>query len=210
VLAVRVAGSIRTGRTGMTLVESMIGITLFAILGYALSVAVSISNNSQRTVLNVAAEGRDLRGATQTFIRELRASSDARITITVLPDLNHQVDFMMPIDVAGAATWGVYDRTLGPDAATQNRLNWILRYTVRDVVDPAGGVDKQLVRQILDDLGAVQRTKVLATGLRMGGVAPAGFRMVRQGAIWEVTLSTNSQGEGQAGIRTVFHVRTRN
>jgi hypothetical protein len=206
----RIGASIRTRRAGLTLVESMVGITLFAILGYALSVAVSISNHSQQMVINVSAEGRDLRGTTQTLMRELRSTADGRITITVLPDFNHQVDFMMPIDVAGAATWGVYDRSLGPDAATQNRLDWIVRYTVRDVISANGNVDKQLVRQIIDDLGAVQRTKILATALRPGGVAPAGFRMVRVGAVWEITLTTNSQGEGQAGIRTVFHVRTRN
>lgn len=199
----------RRGRAGLTLVESMVGVTLFAILGYALSVAVSIGNESQQTVLDVAAEDRMLRGSTMTMRRELRTARDNDIDIFVLPDGNHQVTFMMPIDVAGIAQWGVYDRMLGPDEATQNMPNWTVRYTVIDVVDAGGAINKQLVRQIRDDGLVVQRQRVLAQGLRAGGVAPAGFRMVQVGDVWEVSLSTNGV-DGQAGIRTVFHVQTRN
>lgn len=200
----------RSSRTGLTLIESMVSVTLFAVIGYALSVAVSIGNHSQRMVLNLSAEDRELRTATMTLLKELRATADAQINIFTLPDGNSRVTFKMPIEVAGVDSWGVYDRTLGPDAATENRDNWSLRWTVRDVADSGGRIDKQLVREILDDTGAIQKVKVMAHGLRPGGAAPAGFQMIQQGAVWQVTLSTTSQVEGQAGIRTVFHVQTRN
>jgi hypothetical protein len=188
----------------------MVSVALFAVIGYALSVAVSVGNHSQRMVLNVASEDRELRAATMTLMRELRMSSDATITTTALPDANTELTFRMPMDDAGAASWGVFDRTLGSTWALQNRVNWSLRYTVRDVVSPNGAINKQLVRQILDDLGVVQREKVMAQGLRPGGAAPAGFRVAQVGDVWEITLSTTGRSEGQAGIRTVFHVQTRN
>jgi hypothetical protein len=200
----------KSARSGLTLIESMVGVSLFAVIGYALSVAVSVGNHSQRMVLNMASEDRSLRAATMTLMKELRTTADSTIAVAALPDNNSRLTFQMPIDVAGAASWGVFDRTLGPDAATQNRANWSLRWTVRDVVGANGTVNKQLVRQILDDTFTVRKEKVMAQGLRSGAVAPAGFHVAQQGDVWEVTLSTTGQVEGQAGIRTVFHVSTRN
>jgi type II secretory pathway component PulJ len=199
-----------TARSGLTLIESMVGVALFAVIGYALSIAVSVGNHSQRMVLNMVSEDRDLRAATTMLMKELRMARDASIATFALPDSNTRLTFQVPIDDAGAASWGVFDRTLGSTSSLQNRVNWSVRYTVRDVVNGSGAVNKQLVRQILDDLGAVQREKVLAQGLRTGAVAPAGFHVARQGDVWEVTLSTAGRSEGQAGIRTVFHVQTRN
>jgi len=144
------------------------------------------------------------------MMKELRMSSDATITTAALPDGNTRLTFQMPMDNAGAAAWGVFDRNLGSTWALQNRVNWSVRYTVRDAVGANGAVNKQLLRQILDDLGVVQREKVMAQGLRPGGAAPAGFRVAQVGDVWEVTLSTTGRSEGQAGIRTVFHVQTRN
>jgi prepilin-type N-terminal cleavage/methylation domain-containing protein len=199
----------RVRRSGFTLVESMVAITLFAVLGYALAVAVSIGNHSQKMVLNVASEDRGLRSATMTLMQELRATQDSSIALFDLPDANTRLTFQMPIDNAGVAAWGVYDKSLGATAALQNRVGWKVRYTVRDVTAVGGRVDKVLVRQELDAADAVQKEKVLIHGLRPG-VAPEGFKVVQQGLVWQVTLSTTSQGEGQAGIRTVFHVQTRN
>jgi hypothetical protein len=200
----------KSTRSGLTLIESMVGVSLFAVIGYALSVAVSVGNHSQRMVMNMASEDRSLREATMTLMKELRTTADSTIAVVALPDNNSRLTFQMPIDVGGAASWGVFDRTLGPDAATQNRANWSMRWTVRDVVAANGTVNKQLVRQILDDAFAVRKEKVMAQGLRSGAAAPAGFRVAQQGDVWEVTLSTVGQVEGQAGIRTVFHVSTRN
>jgi prepilin-type N-terminal cleavage/methylation domain-containing protein len=200
----------RSSRSGFTLIESMVAITLFAIMGYALTVAVSIGNHSQKMVLNMASEDRSLRASTMMMLQELRTARGASMAVTTLADNNSQLEFQMPVDNAGVADWGVYDGTLGATDALKNRVGWKMRYTVRDVASGNGRVDKQLVREEIDDLGAIQKLKVLVHGLRAGNVAPEGFKVVQQGAVWQVTLSTTSQGEGQAGIRTVFHVQTRN
>jgi len=197
-------------RSGFTLLEMMISLTILAFLGYCLLIAVDVGHDSQQTVQRITAEERAMRRSTTSLVDELRASRDASITITPLADGNHQVRFQMPIEVAGVPDWGVFDRTLGPDEATQNRVGWSLRYTVRIVPDGNGGVDRQLVRQILDAAQAVQRERVVATGLLSGGDVPPGFTMVRQGDIWELTLSTEGHLGGAGGTRAIFHVRTRN
>ena len=200
----------RSSRAGFTLIESMVAITLFAVMGYALSVAVGVGNHSQKMVLNMASEDRSLRASTMMLMQELRTARSASMSITTLGDGNSQLEFQMPVDNAGTADWGVYDGTLGATDALKNRVGWLMRYTVRDVASANGNVDKQLVREEVDDLGAIQKLKVLVHGLRPGNVAPEGFKVVQQGLVWQVTLSTTSQGEGQAGIRTGFHVQTRN
>ena len=191
--------------SGFTIIESMVSLAIFGVVGYALAVVVDVGNHSQQTVIRTAAQGRALRSATTCLTDELRSSSDAQITVTVLGDGNHQVRFMMPIEVAGAMTWGVHDKTLGQDPADQDRPGWFIQYTVRTV-----GANRQLVRQVLDNALVVQREHVITDGLRSGADVPPGFRMVRNGAMWEITLSTVGSTDGEAGIRAVFHVQTRN
>jgi len=197
-------------RAGFTLIETTVALTIFAALGYGLAIVVGLGQHSQRAVTRMAAEDRSMRAATKALMEDLRVSSDSTITVTVLADGNHQVRLMLPIDVAGAATWGVYDRMLGSDATAWNQAGWHVQYTVRDT--PAGGtaINKQLVRQILDTTDTVRRETVLADGLRGGATAPAGFQMIKTGLVWQLTLSTVGKVEGKAGIREVFHVRTRN
>ena len=199
-----------TDRSGFTLLETMIALTLFAILGYGLAIVVNVGNHSQATVVAVSAEDRSLRSSCTTLIDELESSGDTQITVTPLPDGNHQVQFLQPIEVAGAMDWGVYDRTLGPNPASQNRSGWSIRYTVRDQAAGNGSIVKQLLRQTLDTAGAVQREKVMVEGLRSGAPAPAGFTMIKQGSVWELTLSTINQFQGKQGLREVFHVHARN
>jgi prepilin-type N-terminal cleavage/methylation domain-containing protein len=197
-------------RSGFTLLETMIALTLFAILGYGLAIAVKVGNNSQATVISVSAEDRSLRGSSTALVDELECSSDSQITVTTLADGNNQVQFLQPIEVGGALDWGVFDRTLGPDAASQNRSAWSIRYTVRDQPAGNGSIVKQLVRQTLDNAGVVQREKVMVEGLRSGAPAPAGFKMIKQGLVWELTLSTIDAFQGKPGLREVFHVHARN
>jgi prepilin-type N-terminal cleavage/methylation domain-containing protein len=195
---------------GFTLLETMVALSIFAALGYSLAIVVGFGNHSQRAVSRMAAEDRALRTATIALLDDLRSTTDSSITITPLADGNHQVRFMLPIDVAGVASWGVYDRTLGPDAASQNQPNWHVQYIVRDLALGGGQVNKQLVRQILDDTNTMRKEKVLADGLQSGTQVPPGFKVVKTGLVWQVTLSTVGKVEGKAGIREVFHVRTRN
>ena len=197
-------------RSGFTLLETMIALSLFAILGYGLAIVVKVGNHSQATVVSIAAEDRSLRSACTTLVDELDCSSDAQITVTTLGDGNQQVKFLQPIEVGGALDWGVYDRMLGPDPASQNRSGWSIRYTVRDQPAGNGSIVKQLVRQTLNAAGAVQREKVMVEGLRSGAPAPAGFKVIKQGLVWELTLSTIDGFQGKPGLREVFHVHARN
>jgi type II secretory pathway component PulJ len=200
----------RPSRAGFTLVEALVSVSIFSVVGYALAVALDVGHDSQRTVIRIAEDDRSLRESTRKLVDELRSTAEATITVTVLPDGNHELRLMQPIDVAGVAEWGVFDRTLGPDAASQNQAGWWIRYTVRD--DPGGGAaaEKQLVRQIVDENLVVQRERVLAQGLRDGDDVPPGFSVVQQGDVWEVSFSTEGETEGTTGIREVFHVRARN
>jgi type II secretory pathway pseudopilin PulG len=194
---------------GFTLLESTIALVISVTLGYVLTLALGVGNHSERTVVQVAAEDADFRDATDTLIRELRESTDAQVNVTVLPDGNSQLQFMVPLVAGGVVTWGVHDRMLGSDQASQDRQGWIFRYTVRSVV--SGGVTtKQLVRQLLDTTLTVQREKVLATGLRAGNQNPPGFNVVKAGSVWQITLTTQGLVENKTQLGGVFHVRTRN
>jgi prepilin-type N-terminal cleavage/methylation domain-containing protein len=200
-------GSPRVTRaSGFTLIETTVALTIFAALGYTLSVVVALGKHSQTTITGLTTEDRSLRQATTDLIDDLRNGSDANITVTVLPDGNHQVVFMEPIDLGGVASWGVYDRTVNPNPMP----NWQVRYTVNDQPLGNGLIDKQLVRQVLDDTGVLKKQTVLVDNLMLGTQVPPGFQMVKTGAVWQITLSTQGKVEGKSGIREVFHVQTRN
>jgi prepilin-type N-terminal cleavage/methylation domain-containing protein len=196
-------------RAGFTLIEMMVSLTIFTAVIYSLAVAIDVGNSSQVQVSRTASSGRALRGSTGALFDELRASSDAQIAVTTLAGGNHNVRFRMPIQVGGAAAWGVYEPTLGPTAADQNQADWFVQYTVRTTVDANGTVQRQLVRQLLDAGLAVRRERVLAQGLRDGAAVPPGFRMAQVGDLWELTLSTDDR-DGRPVIREVFHVHARN
>lgn len=200
----------RTRRAGFTLLEAAIATSIFALIGYSLTVCMATANDSQRTVFSVAAQDRALREATSTLTDELRTSSDSMITVTTLADSNSQVDLQMPVESGGNLLWGVYDRSLGATYADQNKVGWKLRYTVRNVDQGVGGTDRQLVRQILDTGSVVRDEKVVATGLNSGANAQPGFKVVKSGSMWVVTVSTSGHSAGTSGVETQVHVRTRN
>lgn len=199
----RPARPLRRRSAGFTLVESVVGLTLLSVVGYALLLAAQVSHNSRRVVMDVAEEDRALRAATSLLIDEFSSSSDATLTVAQLADGNHRLRFQLPIEDGTPAGWGVVERGV-PESG------WSVQYTVQSAVLGSGEVRRELVRQIVDDLGAVQRTDVLVEGLRTGAEDPPGFRVVQNGAMWELTLSTAGQTDGTGGIREVFHVRTRN
>jgi prepilin-type N-terminal cleavage/methylation domain-containing protein len=197
--------------SAFTLLEMVVALTIFTTVGYGLLVAVEAGNHSEITVARVSEQDRELRAATTNLCSELKSSRDASITITPLADSNHQIRFQQPIDDAGNPSWGVYDRTLGSTAAEQSRVGWFVQYTVRAVPAVLGRLDRQLVRQIVDDKFVVQKERVIADELCRGTDNPPGFRMIQTGGLWEITLSTTSDtAAGTAGIRAVFHVQTRN
>jgi len=191
---------------GFTLIETTVALTIFAALGYTLSVVVALGKHSQTMITGLTTEDRSLRSATTDLIEDLRTSSDSTITVTALPDGNHKVKFMQPIDLGGVAGWGVYDRTVSPNPMP----NWHVQYIARDQALGGGAVDKQLIRQVLDDTDVVKKETVLANYLQPGNQVPPGFQMVKVGLVWQITLSTQGKVEGRSGIREVFHVQTRN
>ena len=202
--------SLRTRRAGFTLVEVLVALTLFSVLGYSVALAVGVGEQSGGAVADIVDQDQELRAATTALLDDLRATNADHVAIAPGADANDGVRLSVPIEAGGAIVWGVHERTLGPDAATQDRPGWIVRYRVVDVATGPASVDKKLVRELLDAAGAVQRSNVLVHGLRSGAAAPAGFKVVQLGAVWEVTLSTTGARAGQPGMRTVFHAQSRN
>ncbi|MBL8859247.1 MAG: type II secretion system protein [Planctomycetes bacterium] len=199
-----------TRRAGFTLLESMISLSIFAVLGYSIAVVVGTANDSQRTVYRVAAEGRSLRESSSLLTDELRTSTNSQITVTTLADGNSSLTFRMPVESGGNLLWGVFDRKLGADYASQNNVDWSLRYTVVNAVGPDGALDRQLVRQILDAGSVVRDEQVIAHRLNNGTGAHPGFNVVQTGAMWVVTVSSEGHSAGTPGMRAEFHVQTRN
>lgn len=197
-------------KSGFTLLEMMISMSIFAVLGYTLMTAVEVAHHSDVTVMRIASENRSMRTSTTSLLDELRSTSDSNIAVTTLADGNHQVRFKMPVQVAGVLGWGVFDRGLGATTDDQNKVGWSLQYTIRQLTGSDGRPSATLVRQILDDTGAWRSETVVMRGLRSGAQTPAGFKMVRSGDLWEITLSADSPSDHSAVLRTVFHVKTRN
>ncbi|MCE9594728.1 MAG: hypothetical protein K8S98_11095 [Planctomycetes bacterium] len=200
----------RARRGGYTLIETAAAVAVFMVVWYSLGLALKMGNESQRAVSRIAEESRALRKSISELTDELRTSTDSSVVTATLADGNDSVSFMVPIDVAGVADWGVYDKRLGPLPADRNRPDWRIRYTVASVDVGAGVIEKQLVREVVDDLGAVRRQDTLARGLRPGVGAQPGFRVTKNGAVWELTLSTVGTAGVSKGEHEVFHVRTRN
>jgi hypothetical protein len=116
---------------------------------------------------------------------------------------------MVPVQVGATLGWGVHDRTLGPDEASQNRVGWSLRYTVESVLSQ-GVTTRRLVRQVLDAAQNVVGQRLVAERVRSGSAVPPGFTVRKPGATWEITLSTDARNPQEQGIREVFHVQARN
>jgi len=198
-----------TRRKGFSLVEVTVAMSIFSVIGYGLFAAVETSNGSQRAVSSAVAKNETMRSMKSIMADELKLAADDNITVVTLSDNNHQVTFMHPIQLAGSLGWGVFDPSLGPTEAEQNLPNWQVRYTVDSVVQ-SGNVNRRLVRQVLDDSGAIQNTDVLIEGLKGGGAIPPGFSVTRAGDMWEVQVTLIGTTNGGHGGGVSFHVKTRN
>lgn len=193
------------GRSGLTLIELTVAMTIFAVLGYSLMSALSLSNNSRAAVEDMVEENEELRAGAGAVTDDLRLSSDARVDIAELADENHEVTIQLPIVIGGALDWGVPAHEVGAPGATDHQ-DWVVRYTVATGTDEHGEVERTLVRQLVDSAGEVQKQEELVHGLTKGSDASPGFRLEKTGEVWEVTLST----ERGSGKKEVFHVHSRN
>ena len=188
---------------GFTLFETIVAISVFSVIGYSLVGAVGMGSRSQSLVMSGAESNRLLRASRTVLMDEMSMCSDADIAVATLADGNHQVDFMLPIVVLGNPTWGVSDPKLGTNE------NWRVRYTVQTVgVGP--GLNRQLVRQIIDDLGNVMDADPIAQGLRDGAQVPRGLSVVQTGDVWDISITTAGHEAAAHGEEANFHVRTRN
>lgn len=188
--------------SGFTLIETMIALSVFVVIGYALVGAVGMGQSSSRQVISKAGSNAQLRKASLSFTDELVMANGATMTVTDLPDGNHQVDFMLPITVGNVQVWGVDEPMIGPN------VGWMIRYTVEAQNGPEGVVNR-LLRQVIDDAQVVQSTKVVAEGLR-AGVAQPGFSCVQTGDVWVTTIRTEGDEASSHGKEMEFHVRIRN
>lgn len=198
-------------KRGFTLFETMIGLSIFSVVGYGLFIAVDIGYDSSDIVTEVTGNNRKLRSAVRSLNDELGQSADANITVTETIGGNHEVNFTVPITVAGVDTWGAYDRALGTHEDDWSKADWQIRYTVEEVlVDGETRLD--LVRQIVNIAGEVQRSTTIAENLVQGqGVDLArGFTVEQTGDVWSVTCTTYGSETSDTTASTVFHIRTRN
>lgn len=183
-------------RRGATLIELVTATVIFTVLGTTLLTALRVATGSRETVSAVISENETQREVGTLLMDELKMTSEALLTVTPMAGGNHQVDLQLPIDVGGVADWGV-----------DGQSGWQVRYTVRALAGPP--VNRQLVRQVLNVAGVVQSEEVMAEGLADGAEDPPGFQVTQVGAVWEVVLTTDSQGI-RKGRRTRFHARPRN
>ncbi len=197
-------------RAGFTLIELAIALTLFLVMGYAVTTSLQVARRSNATVDRVANEDRALRSAADALLDDLRSTNAANVTITTVSGQNSQLTLRVPIQIGGAITWGVHERALGATAALQDRAGWSVRYLVQNTPLGNGNFDRELRRQVLDDTNVVRDEQTVMHGLRAGADVPPGFRVAQTGDVWEVTLSTEGAIAGRAGMRTLFHVRSRN
>lgn len=188
-------------RSGFTLVELSISTVILGVVGYSVSVAVKLGNDSNATVMQVASESRAERKSISALIDDVRMSSNARITVATDLNGNSLVQIQQPIEVGGVFVWGVRDRRLGDDDDAWNRQDWTIRYLVDG--------DARLVRRVVDTNGVVQLEDVLGDDLLDDGGTP-GFRMAQSGDVWEVNLAVRRGAHGGAVSENEFHVRTRN
>jgi prepilin-type N-terminal cleavage/methylation domain-containing protein len=198
--------STRSRRAGFSLVELTAAIAVFGIVGYTLAGSVGLAKRAQTTVSRTVDTNVAVRDASARLRAELKATGDARIALATLGDGNHSLTFQVPVEVGGAEGWGAFERRLGPSEMQQNLVDGQLRYTVEFA--PNNG-ERRLVRQVLDDTGAVRRSEVLVRDLAPGVANAPGFAIEAVGDLWRVRI-TQAAREGGAARTEEFHVRTRN
>jgi len=195
--------------SGFTLLEMVVALTLFSVIGYTLMSAVRMAHQSHRAVVASTIENGNRRKACTRLIEELASANSASIQVVTGAGVNDSITFQMPITVAGVKEWGAKEESLSSIPEEQSVAGWSIRYVVFDL-PWNGGVRSSLVRQVLDDLDVVRVQDSVVDGLRSGVLNPKGFSVEQVGVMWEVTLTTMGNADNSEGRSTVFHVKTRN
>jgi hypothetical protein len=196
-------------RRGYTLLEVTVAASIFTVVAYVLVAAVRLAGSSSDSVFERAEANHALRESTTRMSEELRGISETHLTITELQNGSCQVSFQMPIEVGGAAAWGVQDNAIGRTVEAQTKPDWSVRYTVEDVPLGAHDVDRRLLRQLLDEAGVVRFESEVLTGLSRAPGTPA-FTVSKTGLMWQVTLCVDDAGVQDNARTSTFQFRARN
>lgn len=191
---------------GFTLVEVLMASAIVTVVGLGITQGLEMAQGSHVTVTKTAGDNRDLRDSFKTMREELKSSRDSLITAGIGADGNATVSFQVPVEGAGVASWGAFERRLGSTAAEQNCIDWRITYSV----EPDVRGTNNLYRRLWDAGGDQRFEEVMASNVRQGDHADGpGFVMNQDGDVWVMTL-TLVEPEGN-GIRSeTMHVRTRN
>ncbi|MDF1837639.1 MAG: prepilin-type N-terminal cleavage/methylation domain-containing protein [Planctomycetota bacterium] len=191
---------------GFTLLEVILAIGVFSVIGVGLTQGVKIAETTQVSVSSESGHNRSMRDSVSLLRDELKTCQDSSIDIELRSNGNHQLTFMVPVESGLGTGWGVYDRKLGNTTDDWNRVGWELRYQVKENQQ---GIPC-LVRQVIDGGGTLQReTEIVSHVLAYGQQEGPGFSVTATGDVWEVTIRTKT-GEGQAARTETFQIQTRN
>lgn len=193
-----------SSRSGFSLIEVAVATLALGSIGYVLSFALKAAADSQREITMRASEHRVVRQASRALLDELSMAGEDTIAFTQgvqsVVDTETNLRFQQRIEDGATATFGLMH--LGVP-----RTGWSVVYAIEE---PASASDtRRLVRRVEDDAGVVQASQIVARGLCADDADPPGFRVIKAGDLWEITLSTEGIGN-RDGIEEVFHVRARN
>ncbi len=194
---------------GLTLIEFAVSSAIFAVLALAMAGMLEVGSTSEEGVVVNSGRNRGIRRVQAFLVKELRASSDSRITVGTLPGGNSVLTFSYPVESGGAHGWGIRDKSLGNTQDERNKIGWKVRYTVIPQVKNHR-INRVLVRQLLDAASNVKGTKILARHLRAGTDTPPGFKVTKTGSVWKVVISTLGERDGSGKRMATFQVLARN
>jgi prepilin-type N-terminal cleavage/methylation domain-containing protein len=194
-------------QAGFTLIEVILSIGIFAVIGVGLTQGIHIAESTQHSVSDEGNQNRKVRDGVELLREELKTCQEASIQVQVDGNGNDVLTFQVPVDSMGGVGWGVYDRKLGPTAVEWNRVGWSLCYRVQ--ADNQGN-SSALIRQILNGAGDVQREAQIVGHLpELVAGAPRGFAIEQTGDVWEVSLTTLN-AEGKSPRTETFQIQARN
>ncbi|HPF14851.1 MAG TPA: prepilin-type N-terminal cleavage/methylation domain-containing protein [Planctomycetota bacterium] len=189
-------------RGGFTLIEVIIAAVIMSLIGIGLTQGLHLANQTHESVTQHSHLNRDVRKAVSKLRNEFQSTSESRLTLALDGEGNQVLTLQVPVD----SGFGVYDRALGSTPAEWNRDGWSLRYLVQ--MNAVG--ERELVRQILDAGGTVQRQSALASRLLTNDdLEGPGFSVAQTGDVWEIRLATRME-ESNGVYTETFHVRLRN
>ena len=194
---------------GLTLIEFAVSSAIFSVLALAMAGMLEVGSASEEGVVVNSGRNRGIRKVQSYLVRELRASSDSRITVGTTPGGNSVLTFSYPVQSGGSIGWGIRDKSLGSTSDQRNKIGWKVRYTV---IPKAKNhrINRVLVRQVLDSGLKVRATQILARHLRPGTATPPGFKVTKTGRVWKVVISTFGDKDGSGRRMATFQVLARN